>query len=198
MCEVKYLYFPINKCGNTSFKKIFEKYNHIVIPNLNLDNDENKNLHLLKKNFDKFFKFTLIKHPLNRLISAINMFITNKLITMDNWKKVFDIMKNHESYNLTNKNMNDYIKRHTLPLTSPLYCLLNNKNEIAVDLVIKLENINYKQFFNKIKINENEIIPFENKSKKYITINNFSKDDLIFVYEYYKKDLIIFNYDKIF
>jgi len=84
MSEVKYLYFPINKCGNTSFKKIFEKYNHIVIPNLNLDNDENKNLHLLKKNFDKFFKFTLIKHPLNRLISAINMFITNKLITMDN------------------------------------------------------------------------------------------------------------------
>ena len=54
--SIKYLYFPLNKCASTTFKKIFKDYNHILIPNLNLDKDPDKNLHLLEPNFKKYFK----------------------------------------------------------------------------------------------------------------------------------------------
>ena len=63
-----HLYFPINKCGCSTFKKVFKCYEHILIPNLNLNNDKNNNLHLLKPTYNLYYKFTIIRHPIHRFL----------------------------------------------------------------------------------------------------------------------------------
>ena len=50
MLNKTHLYFPINKCGNTSFKKIFVKYKHILISDLNISNNNKKNLNKIPIN----------------------------------------------------------------------------------------------------------------------------------------------------
>jgi hypothetical protein len=36
------LYFPINKCAcTTSFKKLFNECDNIIVPNLNIENNNN-------------------------------------------------------------------------------------------------------------------------------------------------------------
>jgi len=194
----KYLYFPINKCATTTFKKIFKEYNHILIPNLNIDNDPEKNLHLLKPNFKNYFKFTIIRHPIQRFLSAVNMFIRDKKVNkITAIKDVISIMKNHDDYSITG-NKKNYIKRHTLPQTHSLYSIIDVNNNLNVDLFIDLEKLknekDLKDFLKKIKINPATLLPHENKSKDYIVFDDLTEDNLIFLYKYYVNDFIIFNY----
>ncbi len=196
--SLKYLYFPINKCATTTFKKIFNEYNHIIIPNLNLDTDHEKNLHLLKPNFKNYFKFTIIRHPIQRFLSAVNMFIRDKRVKKETAiKEVIEIMKNHNNYSITG-NKKDFIKRQTLPITHSLYCLLDKNNNLIIDLFIDLEKLknekDLKDFLKKIKINPATLLPHENKSKDYIVFDDLTEDNLIFLYKYYVNDFIIFNY----
>ena len=78
-------------------------------------------------------------------------------------------MKTNDTYSLLGGNA-DYIKRHTLPLTHNLYCLIDENDNLNVDLVIKLESLknkeNFEFFLNKIKINPNTILPIINKTEK--------------------------------
>jgi hypothetical protein len=194
----KYLYFPINKCATTTLKKIFKEYNHIIIPNLNLDTDCEKNLHLLKPNFKNYFKFTIIRHPIQRFLSAVNMFIRDNRVKEETAiKQVIEIMKNHNNYSL-NGNNNNFIKRHTLPLTHSLYCLLDKNNNLIIDLIIDFEKLKSEKdlinFFKKININQRTLLSHENKSKKYIVFDDLTEDNLNFLYKYYVNDFIIFNY----
>jgi hypothetical protein len=194
----KYLYFPINKCATTTFKNIFKKYNHILIPNLNLNQDTNKNLHLLKLDFKNYFKFTIIRHPIQRFLSAVNMFIRDKKLDKTTAiKKVIEIMKNHDAYSL-NGNKNNYIKRHTLPMTHDLYCLLDENKNLNIDLIIDVEklkdNQELKNFLEKIEIDPTTVLDQVNKTEKYIVFNDLTNDDLNFLYKYYVNDFIIFNY----
>ena len=197
-----HLYFPINKCASTSFKKIFSKYNHILIPNLDTNNNSNTNLHLMKDKYNLFFKFTIIRHPIDRFISAVNMFIRDNKIKPDcPIEEVINIIKNkNQSYTLNNYTNKAYIKRHTLPLSHKLYCLLDNNDNIICDYIIKLEEIHNKKKWNNftetIKINEKTLNNYSNKTTKILTINDLTKEELSFLYEYYKKDFVIFNYDK--
>lgn len=193
-----YLYFPINKCANSTFKYVFKSYKHILIPNLNLNNDPNNNLHLLKPNYNLYYKFAIIRHPIHRFLSAVNMFIRDNKITKENAiNDTIKIMKTIDTYSLSGNNA-DFIKRHTLPLTHNLYCLIDENDNLIIDLVIKLESLknkeNVKLFFNKIKINPNTIIPEINKTKKYIKFSDLNKDNLQFLYSYYEKDFRFFNY----
>lgn len=212
-----YLYFPINKCASTTFRSVFKKYNHILVPNLNLNNDPDNNLHLLKPNYNLYYKFTIVRHPIDRFLSAVNMFIMRKtlkqcaiadgasrrslnLITIIETAidDTIKIMKTHDTYSLY-RSRKDFIKRHTLPLTHNLYCLIDENNKLIVDLVIKLESLNDKKnvemFFNKIKINPNTIIPTKNKSPKYIKFSDLTEDNLKFLYSYYENDFKFFDYE---
>lgn len=195
-----HLYFPINKCGNTTFKKVFKSYEHILIPNLNINNDKNNNLYLLKPTYNLYYKFTIIRHPIQRFLSAVNMFIRdNKMNKETAINDVIKIMKTNDTYSLSGSNAN-YIKRHTLPLTHNLYCLIDENDHLNVDLVIRLESLKNKEklefFFNKIKINPNTILPIENKTEKYIKFSDLNKDNLQFLNSYYEKDFRFFDYEK--
>ena len=112
---------------------------------------------------------------------------------------VIKIMKTNDTYSLSGSNAN-YIKRHTLPLTHNLYCLIYENDHLNVDLVIKLESLKNKEklefFFNKIKINPNTILPIENKTEKYIKFSDLNKDNLQFLNSYYEKDFRFFDYEK--
>ena len=195
---IKYLYFPINKCASTSFKKVFKDYNHILVPNLNLDKNPAKNLHVLKPNFKKYFKFTIIRHPIQRFLSAVNMFIRDKKVSNETAiNDVLEIMKNHDKYSLDNNNKN-FIKRHTLPMTHRLYCLLDENNDLIVDLIVDLDTLKNKDdmenFFKKIKIDPDTLLTQENKTQKFKVFNDLTDDHLNFLYKYYVNDFIIFNY----
>lgn len=198
MSSKKYLYFPINKCANTSFRALFTGYKHIIIPNLNLNRDKNKNLHLLKDRYNEFFKFTVIRHPISRFLSAVNMFIRDgKLNAKTAVKDAIDIIENKaQSYD--RKSKKDYIKRHTLPLTHKLYCLLDDNGELVCDMVVRLEDLKDKKtrydFFNAIEIRNTVNIPTTNKTNKIIRRESLSNDDINFLNKYYEKDFKTFNY----
>jgi len=190
--DKKVLYFPINKCACTSFKKLFEGCDNIIVPNLNLE--DNNNLHLIKNDFDKYYKFAIIRHPISRFLSAVNMFIRDgKIKKKYAVYNVLCIMKKHKKYDLDGSKYS-YIKRHTLPLTHELYCIYEN-NKIIPDYIVKLEEFDKNTVFNKLNIDINKDIPRENKTTKYITKDNLTRGQLRFLYNYYKKDFEVFYKD---
>ena len=148
MKKKTHLYFPINKCGNTTFKMIFKNYKHILIPNLNINNNGNSQLNLLKPKYNLYYKFTIIRHPIKRFLSAVNMFIRdNKMNKETAINDTIQIMKTNDTYSSWDGDA-DYIKRHTLPLTHNLYCLIDKNDNLKVDLVIKLESLKNKKNLN--------------------------------------------------
>lgn len=192
-----HLYFPINKCGSTSLKYILKKYNHIIIPNLDLNNKNCLKYIKTTENYNKYYKFTIIRHPYDRFISSINMFIRdNKLIYNNNKEeyinKIINIIKNYKTHEFNT--LNGYIKRHTLPLCHELYSIVEN-NKIVCDYVIKMENLNIELENMKKNLNINiNNIPIKNKTEHIIKLNDITSEQKDFLYNYYKKDFDLFNY----
>ena len=201
MQKNKYMYIALNKCANTTFKLLFSKYKHILVPHNNMINKSKKtNLVLIKRSeeWNNYFKFTIVRHPISRFLSCINMIIRDKKIKQNNdtIDNIITIIINKKQGYKLGDTLKSYIKRHTLPLTHKHYCLLDDEGNLDIDYFEKLEDIkkNYNIFCKKVGINSKDKLPHTNKSTSYIKKSDLSKAQYKKLYNYYWKDFEIFGY----
>jgi len=203
-----HLYIPINKCGNTSMVELFSKFNHVVVPH-NKGIKNNSNLKIIKSSprWKKLKKFTVVRDSIDRFISAINMIwrdrkvwiergniITGDTKMIDNILKI--ILNDNQRYEL-NTDFNQFIKRHTLPLTHPHYCLLDNKGKLNINYWIFLSDLKdqmkREKFLKITNIPINTKIKHVNKcTQKRFNRNDLTPDQLSKLKVYYVKDYEIF------
>ena len=198
-----HLYIPINKCANSSFKQMFAPYRHILVPSLDAGTSPMTNLRLLRKSaaYSRLIKFTVVRNPISRFLSAVNMFIRDR--RLDSGSAVKDtirIIQTHQSYTLTSpqRDFASYAKRHTLPLTHSLYGLLPEHSGIAPDYVLKLENYEHRrtEFLDFLCLPETTMLPRANAAKNVIGPEDLDADDVQFLLEYYARDFDVFDYPK--
>jgi|694.fasta_scaffold64315_7 hypothetical protein len=204
---MKFIYIAINKCANTSFKSLLKEYGHILIPHNNIvGRDKETNLHFIKNSnvWSQYYKFTVVRNPVNRFLSSINFLIFKKYIELDKdvIKKVVDVMFDttqsydfyyDEKHGIKRPDSKSCIKRVTLPITHNHYCLMKD-NKLDIDYFIKIEDLENKmeELCQKIKINKKDM-PHLNKSE--YVVKDLSENYLETIKKYYELDAKIFNYN---
>jgi len=193
----KCIFVHIPKCAGTSMEQFLKDYGNNDIDYFGVFN--NRSLHhltayellmsLRKKKFGKYYRFSIVRNPYDRLLSEyywcplINIgYKYNK--TKDNFLKyVIFLFKNK------NKMLSVY-NDHFIPQ----YDFLYENNNLIVNNIFKYEHFSYVNDFLKKKLNINN---------DFITINktNFEKEDWTteqkeLIYKLYKNDFILFNYKK--
>jgi hypothetical protein len=198
--NISVIYIAINKCANTSFKKILTKYSHIIIPHNNLKNENlTYNLHYICELpiWNSCFKFTVIRNPIDRFISSINFFcdfclINNEKSSVD---YVLNIISNDQyDYDLYGGH-HSFIKRHTLPMSHNHYRIIKN-DQLNIDYIFRLENLDkeYKNLCQKIFI-EHEPLPKLNQSKPMFTKDMLNNSQISRICEIYRRDFEFFGYE---
>ena len=148
-----------------------------------------------KKKFDSFFKFTIVRNPWDRLVSAFHFLKKGGM----NWADNEWAMKNISEF----KDFNTFVKswlnedniwkyHHFRPQYH--YITLNGKN-IAVDYVGHLESINtdFKIITQKIGIDAE--LGKENTSRREDYQKYYNTETVKIVSEVYKKDIELLGYD---
>jgi len=202
MKHIDGIFIHINKCGGTSVKKLLNGNKNILICTNNIPGSDRNISYIQNQEFYKDkFSFTIIRHPFSRLISTYKMIQRDSpelKITLDYIIKV--TLNLNISYNIPKGNdiksggMDSYIKRHTLPITHSHYGIVDGKNNLKVNFICKLENIDKDWKYIQKKLNITSTLPKKNvTSNKKILLND---EQVKLLYEYYKKDFKIFQYNK--
>lgn len=184
-------FFYIKKLGMYRYFRYSEKFNILT------GMDENK--------WNEYFKFTFVRHPFDKFISAYKYLKLN----MKNIN-FLDIIKNENI-------LNPYEFFH---ISIPLYDnIVNNKNIIEFNYVAQYENLNEELIYvlNKLGINEikhqyyiiNDIVINSSDSKKYFSslknnieqkynIDDFINDEFINLFNNkFNTDYTFFNYEPV-
>jgi hypothetical protein len=223
----KIFWLHIKKCGGTSFRQTFKDYYVIteksnVRPFIALPKEEwndalnnfalplgeydNKRMLFAKKflyskdEFNKMFKFTIIRNPYDRAVSNWKYLLKNqKLIcrkTLYNPKKTimkYSFEKFLEEIPNISKNHDRHFYTHVLPYYPDI---TDESGNILLDYVFKLENID--EFIEKIsKILNVNNISFEHHKKNRETSeyrHYYNKKSKRLVEELYEQDIESFKY----
>lgn len=214
--NLKTIFIHIPKAGGTSIEylicdfplhryKLINKYNWYG----NIRNDKIKyeldhsTMAFMKKNckyFDNtYFSFSIIRNPYARLVSEYHYckyqysrFIKN----LDSFKNFVYELNDKFEYILNNKENDHFYVSHFLPQ----YLFTHNyKNKQIVDKIYKLENIDedWIDICKNLNINKELIKCEKNSSKMKYDYNDYYDQELKnIVYNLYKLDFELFNYEK--
>ena len=164
-----------------------------------VSNEGHRKVHFYKKifgkKFKKFFVFSFVRNPYDRLYSAYKFLQTGGMNIHDKnaYKQYLIGYKNFEDFifnGLNNQIVNEIVH---FKLQSEFIC--NNYGEIIVDFVGKYENIDKDLSQLSKLINKDIFLPHLNKGKakqKYDKIYTNEMKDI--VYKMYRRDFEIFNY----
>ncbi len=149
-------------------------------------------LDLFKEDYYKFFKFTFVRNPWDRVYSAYTFLIQGGLNEQDRnfgekYLKKFKTFEEFVLNGLEQENIQNWI--HFIPQHKFIY---DENQNLMVDFVGRFEN--FENDFNEIakKINSNTKLKHLNKSKKKKNYMDIYNDKMI---EYvYKKDIDLLNY----
>ena len=207
--EYKLIFIHIPKCGGTSVEAYISNSYKLEYKFCNiLQNIEKENYILNKKSgskalqhltaleikqnindFEKYYKFSVVRNPYDRIISEYNWYRTIKLYK--SYRKLDDFLK-HVQNVFKNK---DFYKNLYSDHLIPQYLFVYDKNKLIVDKVYKFEEFYEIEKDLKVEYNINREMGVCNKSgdKKKIKLNKFQKE---VIYNLYKKDFELFNYNK--
>lgn len=142
-----------------------------------------------KKTWESYFKFIVVRHPFDRLISSY----------------FYHTQKNYNGYylnkypNLKKYNFTKYFKIFSKetnalrPQSDYLYHKYSNKK---VDRVLYFENLEYDLQFVLKKFNISRTLPHLNSSKKNLDTLVYDNEFIDKVNKFYEDDYVNFNYDK--
>ena len=150
-----------------------------------------------KKDFNNYFKFTIVRNPWDRLFSAYNFLSKGGLTDEDhNW-----FQDNLSKY----KDFDDFVKKwvnrkniyrytHFIP---QYHYIRSSKRKIGVDFIGKLENIESDFIYISNKLNLGEInLKYINKTEGKANYKKYYNEQTIqIVRQVYKQDIELFNYE---
>ncbi|WP_100642232.1 sulfotransferase family 2 domain-containing protein [Alteromonas facilis] len=146
--------------------------------------------------FDNYFKFTICRHPADRLRSAFNYAISGgnrssaDLLLQKHLKGTKGLFNNFCEEFLTEQSVLQY------PIFMPQWIFVHlPESDIAVDAVLRFERLadDWKQVSKKINVSEN--LPLHNKARENIQSAVLSKESLINIERIYKRDYELFGYE---
>jgi hypothetical protein len=140
--------------------------------------------------YNNYYKFTIIRNPYDRLLSEYywtpirGIGYKSGQTKADFITYVSTVVKN----NLYNSNIyNDHF--------IPQFMFIYNNNKILVDQLFKYEDLDWTINYLKKKLEINANFPYLNKSNN-IVKTEWTDKQKERIYKIYKKDFIIFNYNK--
>ena len=157
--------------------------------------------HLSEESFENYFKFTFVRNPWDRVVSAYSYLLQgghgceyNKYITEK-------YLKNYNSFEKFVLSLKDPVRARELKSESnhfrPQYVYIcNNKYTIMVDYIAKVENIqtDFEYIADKLKI-PNASLPFENKSNHKDYRDMYTSEEMInIVSDLYYNDIKFLKY----
>ncbi|WP_240207231.1 sulfotransferase family 2 domain-containing protein [Vibrio sp. CyArs1] len=143
--------------------------------------------------FNKYYKFSFVRNPYTRCISAFNYLKKGGKGPMDlYWKKKF--IDGFESFDdfVINGGLKKAIKKRAEHFIPQCEFLCNENDKIMVDFVGKLENIDNDFSFLEKKIKIKQSLEKNNISQE--QNKKMSNEAKLIIAECYKKDFLLFDY----
>lgn len=184
----KFLYIHVHKTGGTSLKSMMRGCRNVdFVERADFDKLSSE----INVKYGDHFKFALVRDPYTRFQSNFSMF--ERRYRKTTFDEVVRIISDPTIPYASDKffNKQSYIKRHTLPMSHPFYCVVKD-GKITIDKIYKFENFN--QTIEEIS----DLIDYDLKIKKMNKAtkphNPLSIEQREIIKEIYKKDFEIFNY----
>ena len=184
----KFLYIHVHKTGGTSLKAMMRGCRNVdFVERQQFDNLSS----VIDTKYGDHFKFALVRDPYTRFQSNFSMF--KKRYSKITFEEVIEIIRNPLIPHTADKffNKQTYIKRHTLPMSHPFYCVVKD-DKIVVDKIYRFEN------FQDSVSDISEMIGHNLKMKKMNKATNLhnplATEQKEIIRQIYKKDFEIFNY----
>ena len=214
--SLKTIFIHIPKAGGTSIETVlcdFPLFRYQLVNKFNwygnIRNDETKyeldhsTMAYLKKNCkyydNSYFSFAIVRNPYARLVSEYHYckYQYSRFIKkLDSFKDFVYELKDKFDYVLKNKEKDHLYVSHYLPQ----YLFTHNYRKIKiVNKIYKLENLNeeWSNICKILQIDKELIRSEKNASKFEYNYQDYYDDELkSIVYEMYKDDFEIFNYEK--
>lgn len=138
--------------------------------------------HISPEDFESFFKFSVVRNPYDRAVSAFNF------RDGSGFKTIRDFLSSipDDPY--------DDRWRHACPQCH--YLMDDARENILVDEVLKFEELKlgWSKISRRIFGGDREL-PYKNRSKAHLELSGLSKADLDFVSERYSDDFRLFGYE---
>jgi len=182
-CKNKFIFIHINKTGGSSIEKAFEEYGIKKVPVYNDTFQHSQHFtykdykKYLGNDFKKYYKFTVIRNPWDRAVSYYHNGAITDGLDFSDWV--------NDRYN--NKNFKDYLRMYQ-PCSE---WIETNK----IDFILRFENLekDFEILMNNLKLNL--ILPKINITKNRNPYQYYYNEDTKnIISNYFKKDIINFNY----
>lgn len=189
--EKRAIFFHIPKCAGTSIASAVFGYDKVS------HRDAKKYQQIFsEQDFNAYFKFTVVRNPYDRLISAYTYLKNGGGTTGDqNWAiKHLSHYENFEDFVFSGLNKPHIINYHHFRPQYKYICL-PGKTEPVVDYIGKLENLAEVESVLSEKLNLSELgINKKNTSKRGDYKSYYSPESIKRVADIYKIDLELLNY----
>ena len=143
---------------------------------------------LCSKNiWEKYFTFTFVRHPIDRLISSYSYHA----------QETYNGNLNKKIKNLENLSLNEYFNRmnrvsHIL-ITPQINHITHKYSNTDIDYIGKFENINKDFEYISSHLDINNKLPYLNKTEhKHINISNNNLERIV---KFYEADFVTFDYN---
>ena len=206
----KIIFIHIPKCAGQSIENIFlkdlglnwqDRYPLLLRPKKAKEKGPERLAHLYaeeyfkfgfipKEKYDKFFKFTIIRNPIDRVLSEINYRrIPKKKSTNSNG---FESVEEYIS-KVSKLNKFSDLQRHISPQVKFLYD--SETNELLVDKIISFDELNYEvPKILKKKLRVFLEVPKINASKSKLWLKEeLTSEDFSFLHDFYASDFKFFK-----
>lgn len=214
--SLKTIFIHIPKAGGTSIETVlcdFPLFRYQLVNKYNwygnIKNDETKyeldhsTMAYLKRNCkyydNSYFSFAIVRNPYARLVSEYHYckYQYSRLIKkLDSFKDFVYELKDKFDYVLKNKEKDHLYVSHYLPQ----YLFTHNYRKVKiVNKIYKLENLNeqWNEICEILEIDKELVKTEKNASKFEYNYEDYYDDEIkSIVYEMYKDDFEIFNYEK--
>lgn len=189
--KYKYIFLHVPKNAGTSIKKILEKKydgNKIMVHVSASDGQ------LKLKEWNKYFKFAIVRNPYSRVVSWYNHLIRE---SEEGVKKDFIIRPSSFMEFFDQEEIYTHKKTNMFRLWQTQFEFLSIKDKLAVDKIIKFENLksDWKDICNELFGDYTELGHEKNWGVGNNWIDYYDKETIKLVNERFQKDFEVFNYD---